>query len=98
MPILYPDLGIAGLIYFKRIRANYFLDLGQTSYTTRSDQNINKGFSSSGAELIFDLQFLNIQVLYSILLRYSYLLQEENRNLNAPNGVWEIGIPIVRIE
>lgn len=69
LPLLYPDFGIAGLTYFKRIRANVFYD---AAFTQIRDQSTN--FSSTGLELIFDNINLNYAP-FSVGLRTAYLLE-----------------------
>lgn len=69
LPLLYPDFGIAGITYFKRIRANVFYDAAVTQIRNRSTN-----FSSAGFELIFDNINLNYTPL-SIGLRTAYLVE-----------------------
>ena len=59
---MYPDFGVGGIIYVKRIKANLFLDLSQVSRT-----ELNKSFAqnSAGCELMFDvvnLQWINLSM------------------------------------
>ena len=56
-PILYPDIGFWGIVYCKRIRANLFTDLINTPFFTTPE------VSTYGAELIFELNFFNVQPL-----------------------------------
>ena len=98
MPIAYPDLGFAGIVYFKRIRTNFFFDYCAASYTSKV-KNINSTqLNSTGVELLFDLHFFNLSPIYSVFLRYSTLLNENYQNKNTESGVWEIGFPLVRIQ
>ncbi len=72
LPLLYPDAGIAGITYFKRVRANLFYDYG-VAQTTKSKMNNN--FRSMGVEVIFDNTILNINSIpISFGLRTSVLL------------------------
>ncbi|MFN5024136.1 MAG: TolB family protein [Bacteroidota bacterium] len=62
LPLMYPDFGVGGIIYVKRIKANLFLDLSQVSRT-----ELNKSFAqnSAGCELMFDvvnLQWINLSM------------------------------------
>lgn len=93
-PLFYPDLGFAGLLYFKRVRANLFADFAKTFETNKGNANYN----SAGSEIIFDVQFLNTPVLYSFFIRYSYLFNQLVSTDGYENGVVEIGIPLVRIQ
>lgn len=98
MPIAYPDLGFAGIIYFKRIRTNFFFDYCTASYTSKAENQNSTQLNSTGAEFLFDLHFFNLSPIYSVFLRYSTLLNENYQNKNTKDGVWEIGFPLVRIE
>lgn len=98
IPIAYPDLGLAGIVYFKRIRTNFFFDYCTASYTSKAKNSNSTQLNSTGVELLFDLHFFNLSPLYSVFIRYSALLNEKYQNKNTANGVWEIGFPLVRIE
>lgn len=69
LPLLYPDFGVAGITYFKRIRANLFYDAAVASKIgTRTT------YASAGLELIFD----NVNLNYTPLtfgVRSAYLLE-----------------------
>ncbi len=71
-PIVYPDWGFAGYIYFRRIRGNIFYDKSRFSHF-----GVNLNQSSTGGEIIFDTQWLNLPVVLSIGTRYSYLLEKD---------------------
>lgn len=98
IPIAYPDLGFAGIVYFKRIRTNFFFDYCTASYTSKAKNNNSTQINSTGVELLFDLHFFNISPIYSVFIRYTSLLNENYQNKKSENGVWEIGFPLVRIE
>ena len=71
-PIVYPDWGFLGYMYFRRIRGNIFYDQSRYSHFGASfDQ------SSTGGELILDIQWLNLPVVLSIGGRYSHLLEDD---------------------
>jgi hypothetical protein len=55
-PLFYPEIGVIGLTYFKRVRGNVFYDYGRAEYY-RNGSTYN--FISYGGELIFDNTFLN---------------------------------------
>ena len=89
LPILYPDFGIWGLTYFKRIRLNLFLDtsiLDTYNYhlegTKLVETPIKMNQNSYGGELIFDNIYLNVAPI-SLGLRQSFLL---NTDFNKPNA------------
>ncbi|MFT6335248.1 MAG: hypothetical protein ACJATI_002002 [Halioglobus sp.] len=71
-PLLYPDFGIEGILYFKRVRMNLFYDYGETR---RIDNNTSLTLSSTGAELIFDNVMFNL-LPFSIGLRYAHRLDD----------------------
>lgn len=69
-PIAYPDIGLAGIIYLKRLRMNLFYDLGQ-SWIDGVDYTNN--FNSIGTDLHFDVTTFNL-IPSSFIIRYSYRL------------------------
>ncbi len=72
-PILYPDFGIAGIIYYKRVRGNVFYDYGTATIKSRDE---TRKFRSYGFELIFDSKYLNL-IETSVGLRYSFLQDKD---------------------
>lgn len=70
LPLLYPDFGIAGITYFKRIRLNAFYD-----FSTRqvNQFNFSQNLSSVGGQLYFDNRWLNAQDI-TIGVEAAYLL------------------------
>ncbi len=82
-PLCYPDFGFGGALFFNRIRANLFYDMG------RLQQNINHTVSSqnsTGAEIIIDMKFLNTIPL-AIGFRNSFLLNQNPRNLGEKTSL-----------
>ena len=53
----YPDMGFAGITYFKRVSANLFYDYGQSSFVKN---NLNTNYQSAGVEIIFENTILNL--------------------------------------
>lgn len=103
LPILYPDFGIWGLTYFKRIRLNIFYDtstLATYEYSlTGTPQNpvfsanpVNINQNSYGGELIFDNNYFNVAPI-SLGLRQSMLLNPEN-NSSDKNHVFDFFLRI----
>jgi hypothetical protein len=88
-PLFYPDLGLANIVYFKRIRANGFYDLTQGK-SLRTGSIFN--FNTAGGEVFFDTRWWNQQPV-TIGVRYSRLLDNEFRGTTVPNQ-WEIILPI----
>lgn len=70
MPLLYPDLGIGNIVYFLRVRSNFFYD-DMHLKSLRTGKVIN--LRSAGTEVFFDTKWWNQQNV-SFGLRYSRLL------------------------
>ena len=70
MPLLYPDLGIGNIVYFLRVRSNFFYD-DMHLKSLRTGKVIN--FRSAGTEVYFDTKWWNQQNV-TFGLRYSRLL------------------------
>lgn len=76
-PLLYPDFGIIGIVYFKRVRANLFADIGFGDIVNLEASFPTDGvFTSLGGELIFDTRWLNL-VPISLGIRSSLLLNPD---------------------
>lgn len=86
-PIAYPDKGTIGLVYVQRIRSNLFFDYSHA--TAIGD------FSSTGAEVIFDLRFFRLVPL-SLGVRYSQVLSQKAFSQNENQQNVEVFIPINR--
>lgn len=70
MPLLYPDLGIANIVYFMRVRTNIFYDdMSLKSLRLKRVFNLR----SVGSEIYFDTKWWNQQAV-SFGFRYSRLL------------------------
>lgn len=89
-PILYPDFGVANLMYFMRVRANLFYD-----YTELKSLRTGRHFSlrSAGAELFFDTRLWN-QFPLSFGIRYSRLLNKDLVNPNLDPNQFELVLPM----
>ncbi|MBT5427998.1 MAG: hypothetical protein HOK84_17465 [Bacteroidetes bacterium] len=94
-PLLYPDIGINGIIYLLRIRANLFVDLAQGRVVDYSSSVICRRYLSAGSELIFDTKVFNILTM-SIGFRYSLLGFSDLHN-PSKNGKFEVFLPVLRI-
>jgi hypothetical protein len=94
-PLCYPDWGVAGLIYFQRVRANAFFDFNNAKARVTSN-----GISalteiknrSVGGELYFDTKVWN-SLPVSIGVRFAHLLDTDLLNRGVKNK-WEIIVPI----
>ncbi|MGB3802241.1 MAG: hypothetical protein WA952_20635 [Lewinella sp.] len=61
LPLLYPDFGLLGITYFKRIRLNAFYDYSQFRLDFRDDLTFTE--QSAGGQLYFDNVWLNAQLI-----------------------------------
>ena len=72
LPIIYPDWGLTGLFFFKRVSMNIFYDYSKI--TTFADvKNLN--FNSVGTELVFDVRIFNT-FDFRPGFRYAYRLND----------------------
>ena len=78
LPVLYPDLGIPGITYIKRIRANAFFDMAQIG-----DSNVSTVVKSFGLELRADQTFLNFLPI-PVGVRAGYRLPNEFLQFDSP--------------
>lgn len=86
LPLCYPDFGIAGLVYFNRVRMNLFYD-----YTKINDSRIASQkllFKSAGTEIYFDTKWWN-EFAITIGVQYSHLLDRDLFMGKDPNR-WRI--------
>ncbi|HEX8356344.1 MAG TPA: hypothetical protein VF610_02985, partial [Segetibacter sp.] len=88
-PLLYPDWGIANIVYFKRVRANAFYDYTQVK-SLRTGNTV--ALKTAGAELFFDTKWWNQQDV-SFGIRFSRLLDYKTVGTNQPNQ-WQIILPV----
>lgn len=91
MPLLYPDAGISGIIYFLRLRSNFFYDY------TRVYSRSKLAFAeqrSVGGELYFDTKFFN-SLPITVGLRLSHLLDNDFSG-TRPKGsnIFEVVLPL----
>ncbi len=90
MPLLYLDFGIANIVYFQRIRSNFFYD---AMWLKSLRTGVTTNLRSTGAEIYFDTKWWNQQPV-SFGVRYSHLL-DVNKFTNKPNANrWEFVLPI----
>jgi hypothetical protein len=78
LPLIYPDLGIPGLTYIRRIRANGFFDMARIANATRSTV-----VRSVGIELMADQTSLNF-LFIPVGIRIGYRLPNPNLNFESP--------------
>ena len=88
MPLVYPDWGVASIVYFLRIRSNLYFDY---SRLYSNDKVVADALRSTGAEIYFDTKWWN-QLPVTFGVRYSYLLDREGAQGNRNR--FEVIVPI----
>ncbi len=76
LPVLYPEIGLLGITYFKRVRLNAFYDYSRFTIDDFFRQELTLTESSVGGELFFDNTWLNAQDL-SFGVQFAYLLDPD---------------------
>jgi hypothetical protein len=71
LPLVYPDLGIQGLFFLKRIRSRFFIE-AMNNVVIRNPRNLEINYHSIGTELLFDGNLFNALPV-SFGLRFSHL-------------------------
>ncbi|TCZ68299.1 hypothetical protein E0486_14620 [Flaviaesturariibacter aridisoli] len=89
LPLLYPEIGAANLLYLSRVRGNAFYD--NTRYFNYQHKRV-LDLASVGGEVFFDTRWWNEYNL-SFGVRYSYLLQADRVGASSPH-VWELVLPV----
>ncbi|MEL7161829.1 MAG: hypothetical protein AAFN92_13795, partial [Bacteroidota bacterium] len=74
LPLLYPDFGIAGIVYFQRVRLNAFYDYSR--YQIDQFRNFSFRETAVGGEVFFDNVWLNVQAL-TIGFQFAYRLDRD---------------------
>lgn len=91
LPLWYPDLGLGPVLYFKRLRANLFMDYGKgTGYLDYYDygeekrlvSNISKNYLSAGVELMTDLHVMRFAEQIGVGIRYSRLISDNGNSFD----------------
>lgn len=91
MPLIYPDKGIPGIVYFLRVRSNFFYDFTRV-YSNDKTRFANQ--RSVGGELYFDTKLFN-SLPATIGLRLSHLLDNDfSRTRPKGSNVFEVVLPL----
>jgi len=90
-PLLYPDAGIANMVYLLRVRANAFYDYMKGTLFNRQGDVFWFPFRSYGMEMYFDTKWWN-QLPISFGIRYSRLV-DLDLDGRGPNQ-WELILPL----
>ena len=91
LPLVYPDWGIANIVYFLRVRANLYYDYTKVLDFYTDGSPYHGMFRSYGTEIFFDTKWWN-QLPISFGIRYSRL-QDPDFEGRGPNQ-WEFILPI----
>lgn len=77
-PIVYPDFGIASIVYFKRIRANLFYDMQwmKDLLNYPYEEQVTRTYASFGAEITLDINWINTLPI-PVGLRYGKAIHSE---------------------
>lgn len=75
-PLVYPDWGFGNIIYFLRVRSNFFYDYTQISDYNDARKSVTLNFRSYGTEIFFDTKWWN-QLPVSFGFRYSRLIDRD---------------------
>lgn len=90
-PILYPDFGIASIVYFQRVRGNLFYDYTRVF---SADKSQSRNLRSFGGEFYFDTRWWNQQPV-SFGFRISHLLDNGFGRSDSKGGTWlEFILPV----
>ena len=91
MPLVYPDIGISGVVYFLRVRSNFFYDYTKV-YSRNKLATANQ--RSVGGELYFDTRLFN-SLPATIGFRLSHLLDDDFSG-SRPKGsnIFEVILPL----
>jgi hypothetical protein len=90
MPLVYPDWGFGNIVYFLRLRSNFFYDYTRV-YS--NDRTRWKNLQSTGAEIFFDSKWWNeLPVTFGV--RWSHLLDNDFNVRPKGSNVFEFVVPI----
>jgi hypothetical protein len=93
LPLLYPDKGIANIVYFMRVRGNLYYD---DSRLFGNSKRTSVSLRSTGGELFFDTKWWNsLPVTFGV--RYSYLLDADRVGASSPH-LFEFVLPVTLIQ
>ena len=92
LPLFYPDIGLANILYLLRVRSNFFYDHSYSKDPSLFPGEDRLEFRSAGTELFFDTKWWN-QLPVSFGLRYSRLLDPDRFNGAGANR-WQFILPL----
>ncbi len=94
LPLIYPNAGFGGIIFFQRIRANAYFDYSQT-FGNFIGFSLEQNYTSCGLEIIFDTKMFN-SFSSTFGIRYGRILEGEFLSSNGREDFIEVFIPIRR--
>ncbi len=72
MPLLYPDWNMLGLLYLKRVQANFFYD-----DTKAEDDDLDSRYRSCGVDLLTNLYLFSMPLELPLGVRFVYRIKEQ---------------------
>jgi len=92
LPLIYPDKGIANIVYLLRTRASLFYDLTHVNDFFANGNTFTADFRSTGVEIYFDTKWWN-ELPLTFGIRYSRLLDDDLFGQVGSNR-WELILPV----
>ena len=92
LPLLYPDAGVANIVYLLRLRTDLFYDHTHVNDFLSNGRPFSANFRSTGAEIYFDTKWWN-EAAVTFGIRYSYLLDNDLFGAVGKNR-WEFILPV----
>lgn len=92
LPLLYPDAGVANIVYLSRVRANLFYDHTYVNVFFTNGRTFSTNLRSAGTEIYFDTRWWN-EASVTFGIRYSYLLDKDLGGATGKNR-WELILPV----
>jgi hypothetical protein len=94
-PIVYPDFGLANIVYLQRVRGNIFYDFTKPYGGYFANDAVPlRNLRSTGAEIFFDTKFWN-ELPISFGVRASYLLDNGFSPADRKGKLWfDLALPL----
>ncbi|MEO6328461.1 MAG: hypothetical protein ABIO55_05995 [Ginsengibacter sp.] len=92
LPLIYPDRGIADIVYLLRMRANLFYDQTHVNDFFNNGTSFTGDFRSTGVEVYFDTKWWN-ELPLTFGVRYSRLL-DDDLFVQPGKNRWEVILPV----
>jgi hypothetical protein len=92
LPLLYPEKGMANIVYLLRLRTDLFYDQTHVKDFFSNGDNFKTDFRSVGTEIYFDTKWWN-ELPLTFGIRYSHLLDDDIFG-GTGNNRWEFILPV----